>query len=105
MSVKNSIDAMESQTFLLVAQCLNQLHHRVPQMGVVACLNPGIEPLDLAKGLDGHQNVLDAFEKRKYSPTYLQWDLLLDLVAAGTGATGCISQTKERVEKFLMTEH
>jgi hypothetical protein len=74
-------------------------------MGVVACLNPGIETLVLAKGLDGYQNDLDAFEKRKYSPAYLQWALFLDFIPAGTGATGCISQPKERVEKFLMTEH
>jgi len=53
----------------------------------------------------GPRKGLDAFEKRKKSPGYLQWDLLSDFIAVGTGATGCISRPKEGDEKFLMTEH
>jgi hypothetical protein len=38
MSMKNSNDAIEPATFRLVAQCLNQLRHRVPPCFVDACL-------------------------------------------------------------------
>ena len=97
-SLKNSSDTVRSRTFSLVTQCLNQLYHRVSQMGVVACLNTGIEPLVFKRGRMGTRNRLDP-------PSYRQWDLLLDFIAVGTGATGCISQPKEGDEKFLMTEH
>jgi hypothetical protein len=74
-------------------------------MAEVARFNRGKRLLVLTKRLGGPQRRSGSFGGEKILCRLPAEYFLLDFVAFGRGATGCIPQPKEEVEKFVMAEH